>query len=111
MVGNNIDAKKIADKIIFYLQSKNKISLVADVSKHLSDYVYLHKKVVNVYSAQELDNNQKQKIISKFKKIINVDNFQFIIDEKLIAGILVKYKDKTWDLSLLNNLENIKTQP
>ena len=99
------DAKIIASKIISYLQSKGKLDLITEVAKNLLSNA--EPKKVNVYYAVNLSEGQKKKIISKFSKLTNSDDFSFISDKSLLDGIIVKYKDRTWDLSLKNNLEKI----
>jgi F0F1-type ATP synthase delta subunit len=106
MKAKDSDAKVIAGKIITYLQSKGKSNLISDVAKCL--LVSAEVKKVCVYYATNLTKEQKSKIISKFSKITQSDNFDFILDKNVLDGIIVKFNDKTWDLSLRNYLEKIR---
>ena len=105
MMAKDSDAKRIAGKILSYLQSKGKLNLISDISKNL--LAYAENKKVNVYYAVTLTAGQKKKIISKFSKLTNTDDFNFIPDKSLLDGFVVKYEDRTWDLSLKSNLEKI----
>ncbi len=98
----------IAKKIIGYLQDKNKVSLISDISKCLADYVNSNINIVTVVSARSLTTEQRKKVEIKFSKLTGSTHFDFIIEPGLLGGILVKYNDKTWDLSLKGTLDRMK---
>ena len=106
MKAKDADAKLIAGKIISYLKEKGKLNLISEIAKDLLSEAGSSK--VQVYFAVELSKAQKDKVISKFGALTHSVDFDFIKDVSLIDGIVVKHKDKTWDLSLKNNLEKIK---
>jgi len=100
------DARIIAREIISYLRSKDKLNLISEITDILLKET--DSKLVSVYCANALSDSQKKKVISKFSKHTGSDDFKFILDESLIGGMIVKYKDKTWDLSLKNSLEKLQ---
>src|SRR3972149_8909864 len=101
MEGRDPDAKIIAGKIISYLQSKGKLNLISEIARYLLAETDIKK--VSVYYATDLSKTQKSKIISKFSKLTESDDFDFILDKRILDGIVVKFKDKKWDLSIKNN--------
>ncbi len=106
MKGRGNDANIIAREIISYLRSKGKLNLISDIAGVL--LAEADNKLVSVYCADNLSEVQKKKVISKFSKLTGSDKFKFFLEESLIGGMVVKYKDKTWDLSLKSNLEKLK---
>lgn len=99
------DAHIIAREIISYLRSKGKQNLISEIADILLKET--DDKLVSVYCANSLTDIQKKKVISKFSKYTGSGDFKFIVDDSLIGGMIVKYKDKTWDLSLKNSLEKL----
>lgn len=98
----------------------NMLSILAD--EHKFDYFAAIKqsfeKMVNeennvavaqIVSAIDLDEDDKNKIIAKLEaKLSKTINASYVIDEKIIAGLVIKIGDNLIDNSHRTRLDNLK---
>lgn len=68
-----------------------------------------NRTTATIYSAVELDENQKTKLMKKLEKTYNkVINAVYVVDKTLLGGIKVCLDDRTIDGSIEKQLQNIK---
>ncbi len=66
---------------------------------------------IEVISAIELDNSQKEKLSAKLEEKLQKNaNITYTIDNSILGGLVVKYEDNIVDLSLRKKFENLKKQ-
>ena len=107
---------KVADitmNFLFTLVDRNKFNLIDTIlycyENSLNDAKNILK--VNVISAVEIDNdlkeNLKSKLETKLRKVVVLD---YEIKPEIIAGLILKIKDKTIDGSMAHKLQEMKKQ-
>jgi F-type H+-transporting ATPase subunit delta len=96
---------------LLLLNSRNREVIIDDILKDLFDYRNLKEGLVNVNikTAIELDENEKEKLIQKIdaytkKKSIPV----FETDKKIIGGFVAKIQDTIIDSSIKHQLELLR---
>lgn len=74
---------------------------------------YTHKKEgiedLEIVSAAELPAAVKKQIVKKFgdeEKIVTTNS----VDPAILGGMILKFQDKVWDLSLKKQLQNLKNE-
>lgn len=98
---------------LYVLLEKNKLSLINTIVYCYEEALDEAKNIlkVNVISAVEVDDdlkeNLKTKLESKLKKTVK---FDFEIKPEIIAGLILKIRDKTIDGSVKNKLESLEKQ-
>ena len=98
---------------LFTLVDRNKFNLIDTIlycyENSLNDAKNILK--VNVISAVEIDNdlkeNLKSKLETKLRKAVVLD---YEIKPEIIAGLILKIKDKTIDGSMAHKLQEMKKQ-
>lgn len=64
---------------------------------------------VNVKSAVEMSDDQKEKLKANFEKLLNKKvRFNFVIDPEVFGGFVAKVGDTVYDASIKNQLEILK---
>ncbi len=107
------DKKKIqsmANTIISFLRERGMGDLIEEIGGEMVRRGREESERVYVYTASKLSDSQVDKL-RKFvvKKIGNgKKEYEFIVDKKIIDGLIVKYKDKKWDMSLLGQIRKIR---
>lgn len=95
--------------IISYLTKIKKLDLIPEIIEKLKKIVKVEDESARVVSSYELNDVEKNNITeilnSKFGKIYTVN---FFIDKSILGGVIIKYKDKMIDLSLLGKLTKIE---
>lgn len=81
--------------------------LKEDLKKYLLDKIRDDRQKVTVYSSVQLSGEEKQLLKLKLPTI-SFQNAQYLIDESLLAGIMVKIGSKVIDLSIRGTLSNLK---
>jgi len=65
--------------------------------------------IAQIISAVDLDNDDKKKIITKLEtKLSKTINASYVVDEKIIAGLVIKIGDNLIDNSHRTKLDNLK---
>ena len=119
------DKKEVIDRIfrehisiyslnlIKLLIDKNRIFVLAPLADH---YKKLLNKKRNISTAQiitaiEIDEDVKNRVKSKLESIYSKTiDIETVIDEEIIAGMIVKIDDKIIDGSIKTKFENMKKQ-
>ena len=85
------------------------IPLIYEVFKELADKEK-QRLDVTVEAAVELSSNQKKKLKEKLAKSLGENiNLEVEINKELIGGLILRTKNKVLDVSLLGELENLKS--
>ncbi len=105
---------KVNNEVLNFLNfivKKNRDVLFYDIVKRFTELRDVKSGIVNVdiVSAIDLDESEKNKMISKFeaysgKKI----RAEFSVDESIIGGFSVKIGDTVIDATVVNQLERLK---
>ena len=110
---DEIFQNKIDEKIINFLKiivEKNRFSQFKEIVSayfEKSDEINNIKRV-EIISAVELSENQKSKITEKLQsKLQKTVIPNWVLNEEIIGGLVVKYDDEVIDNSLKNKLEKI----
>ena len=77
-----------------------------EIKKLIQRKIEQEKERVTVYSAIELSQQEKKEVTSKLS-LTGVSEISYILDPKLIAGIVVHKGSKILDLSLAGKLQNL----
>lgn len=99
-------------KFIFFLQEKNRLHFLADITEEYSRLV--HKKLgmmeVQVISPQPLDQVDKENLKLKIQQSYPDKEINFIekLDPELIGGLIAIIDKKAIDFSVKNRLSNLK---
>lgn len=99
------------DRLLFVLIRKQKIVILSSI---LDELKKLHAKyqgieAVTISSSQELSDEDKKSLLSKISTSVNKKVFaEYIIDKKLISGLIIKVGDRKIDYSLKGKLKGLK---
>jgi F-type H+-transporting ATPase subunit delta len=118
------DIKKSALKEIFsdkissyslnflgFVVDKNRENLLKNVIEKFIELKDDHLGIarLDVISAFPLSDDVKEMLLNKFNSIINKKvEANFLVDEKLLGGFVVKVKDTVYDASIKHQLEKLK---
>lgn len=94
----------IVDGIIDYLKNTKQEDLLPEIVNYLRKLD--DSKFALVSSARDLSSKEKNEVKNLFKKLTGEipEKISFSKDEKLIDGLLLSYKHKQWDFSLLGQV-------
>lgn len=68
-----------------------------------------NKQQVEVISAVELDEEEKNKLIEKLSQKLNKEvNLTLVNDDNILGGLVVKFEDKVIDLSLKTKFDTLR---
>ena len=98
-------------KFIKLIVDKGREKLLVDITKRFLSLAdeKLKQVKVHVLSAIELDQIQKEKINKKLKEILKMNIIaDYEIDNSIIGGFKVKFKDTVIDASIQHQLEILK---
>lgn len=74
---------------------------------YLTQQLSKQKKKVTVESSYILGETEKKKLQELFPQLHNA-NIAYVLNESLIGGVVVRFGSKMIDLSLKNELQNLK---
>jgi len=98
-------------KFLMILIKRDRINLLGQVITNYLELVYKTAsiKMVEVVTASEFTNLQKNTLIKKLKELTNAREIRLDITVKpsLIGGFLIKTESKVIDFSIKNQLENL----
>lgn len=97
--------------LLYILLEKNKINLINTIFYCFEESMDEAKNVlkVGVVSAVEIDEDLKAALKEKLENKLNKNvKFEFEIDPNIIAGLVLKIKDKTIDGSMSAKLQGFK---
>jgi len=86
---------------------KIKPNLKKDLKKYLIEKVRNEEQKLKVYSPYKLSDEEKSILKKKFREF-DWSNVDYLIDESLMAGVLLKRGSKVINISLLKTLSNLK---
>ena len=107
------DKRKIqstVEAIISFLHEKGMGDLVPEIGMELVQKGNSSQEKVYVYTAFKIDGGQIDKVQKLVAKRIGggKKEYEFIVEPKIIDGLVVSYKDKRWDMSLVSQIHKIK---
>lgn len=107
---------KISDEVlnlVYCLIDNNRIEIINALVESYHELMDNMQNIsrVEVVSAVEIDEERKQKLQHTLEeKLKNKVSVEYSLNEKIMAGLIIKIGEKTIDLSLLSKLENMKKQ-
>lgn len=110
---DSVFANQISDKTINFLKiliDKKRFNELGQIIQCFSNEVddINNIKRVEVVSAVELSDDRKQKLTDKLQtKLKKQVNINWVLDEDIIGGLIIKIDDDVIDNSLKNKLENL----
>lgn len=78
-----------------------------DLKKFLIEKIKAEKSLIKVKSSYSLDRKEKELIIKKFPAL-NWSDAQYVVDESIIAGIIINVGSRIIDMSLKGALSNLQ---
>jgi F0F1-type ATP synthase delta subunit len=106
-MNNSKIAKEIADGVIEYLNKKGKITLLSEVIKNLKETEF--SKDAFIFSPIALNQKETEKAKKLVYKLSNEQpgKVNVIVDESLIDGLKIVYKDNQWDFSVAGEISSL----
>lgn len=103
------DVDAITLGFINYLKKNRKIQILPEIIKKLKDYFASQKNKVVVITTIPLVPKQKNLILSYLNKKIKQEFIlDYIVNKKILGGIIIKINDQVLDLSLNNKLKQLQ---
>lgn len=109
---SSIDQKKLEEVV------QGLLDIIEDHNfdlKFLEDVISNYKKNdvrnnVKIITASSMKEKEKEEILEKVKKLFNLDtiNPEYIVDESIIGGIIIKSSNKLLDASIKGKLDNLR---
>ena len=109
----SVHVDKITLDFLLLMVEQGRLNIINDV---VSQYIYAYNRKRNIIkpqiiSAVELDENQKNRIISKLQTKFSKNIIpEYQINPDIIGGLVVEIEDKTIDCSIKAKFDNIKKQ-
>lgn len=110
----NVFGGELSNYIVNFFKiliDNNKTSLIFKIIEKYK-FIYYNKnnfKEVTIVSAVGLNEMQKNKIVCKCEKLFNKKIIaNYLIDEEIMGGFIIKSDDKIVDISVKNKLNNMK---
>ena len=98
-------------KFLMILVSRDRINLLKPVITKYLELVYetASIKMIEVFTALDFTDSQKDKLIQKLKKLTNAKEIRLVtsIDTSLIGGFLIKTESKIIDFTIKNQLQQL----
>ncbi|MCS7053582.1 MAG: ATP synthase F1 subunit delta [Ignavibacterium sp.] len=111
---NQIFTNRISDnalKFLDFVVDKNRVDILVQILQKFIELKddYLGIVRLDVKSAFPFSDETKNLLIKKFENLFNKKiEADFSVDEKLIGGFVVKFKDTIYDASIKHQLERLK---
>ena len=108
-----IHIEKIVLDLLFVLIDNARIDAFDEIVNQYAVKYDVKENIVkpNIISAVELTEEQKQKVVAKLQNKLNKQIIpNFIIDENIIAGMIIEIDDKVIDFSLKEKFEQVQKQ-
>jgi len=98
-------------KFLMVLVSRDRINLLKSVITNYLELVYetASIKTIDIVTAVEFSNSQKNTLIQKLKELTNAREIKLniTIDPSLIGGFLIKTESKVADFTIKNQLQQL----
>ena len=107
----NIKANKLTSTFLKVLEQNKRFSnLYSIISQFININAYNRGDVLaDITSAEELNDEQRKNITEQLKNTLGKKLFlNFIVDKKIIGGLVVKVGSKMIDTSLANKINKLK---
>lgn len=108
-----IHIEKIVLDLMFVLVDNARIDAFDEIVNQYASIYNIKENIVkpNIISAVELDEEQKQKVIAKLQNKLNKKIIpNYVVDESIIAGMIIEIDDKVIDFSLKEKFEQVQKQ-
>lgn len=108
-----IHIEKTVLDLMFVLIDNARIDAFNEVVNQYANLFNIKENIVkpNIISAVELNEEQKQKVIAKLQNKLNKQIIpNYIVDESIIAGMIIEIDDKVIDFSLKEKFEQVQKQ-
>ena len=108
-----IHIEKTVLDLMFVLIDNARIDAFNEVVNQYANLFNIKENIVkpNIISAVELNEEQKQKVIAKLQNKLNKQIIPiYIVDESIIAGMIIEIDDKVIDFSLKEKFEQVQKQ-
>jgi len=95
---------------LLIITKKRREFYISQIAKKFIDFYKDYKgiEVISIYSATQLDQTTRQKILNKLKTFINKEiELVEVINPKIIGGFIIQYNDKKYDASILNKIQTL----
>ena len=109
-------SKVVSEKtmnFVYLLLEKNRIGILPSVLNFYRDLKNKEEKVLylTVTSAVEIPDDLRTSLLKKLKDKFSKDIVpEYIVDESIIAGLIIKSQDNVIDISYRTKFENMKKQ-
>ena len=107
----NIKANKLTSTFLKVLEQNKRFSnLYSIISQFMNINAYNRGDVLaNITSAEELNDEQRKNITEQLKNTLGKKlSLNFMVDKKIIGGLVVKVGSKMIDTSLANKINKLK---
>ena len=98
-------------KFLMVLVDRDRINLLNSIINNYLELVYetASIKMIEVFTALDFTDSQKDKLIQKLKKLTNAKEIRLVtsIDTSLIGGFLIKTESKIIDFTIKNQLQQL----
>ena len=101
------DAKNLLNVLV----EKNREEYILEIVDEFQSIADDHRGIalLDCYSSVEISEEEKEKIIKRFSEVLKKNiKISTNIDEKLLGGLKVKYKNQVIDGSVINKLDQYK---
>ena len=100
-------AKTLSDAVVTYSKKNDATDVLGMVNEYLVKENKLRRALV--YTPKKLTKSEEVKVNKLVNKLTseNIDEINYIVDEKLLDGLKLVFKDKMWDFSLQNQISSI----
>ncbi len=102
---------KLADLIYNFLAERGQTDKIPELISLLSSrYDRLPKDQVEIITAAALSARDKDDLLQWLRQEFGNLRFKFVVKKDILAGIVIKHRDKILDLSLKTRLNKIKKE-
>lgn len=103
----NKKADVITKSFLLYLKKNQEENLLEPIIERLLKNVKDEK--VHVVSPRDLTKSEKESVLKTVVKLVNNDKVKidYSVDDSIIDGLKIEYKDKLWDLSLAKQINSL----
>ncbi len=105
-----MDSQSLAHGFIKYLEEQKKLNLLPEIIKTLSEEAQLSAKQATVESAVSLSESQKKDVVELIADKWGDKQVTFVVNPKIIGGLLIRLGDQTIDLTVASRMQNIYEQ-
>jgi len=114
-IKNINDSKEVVNAVntvVVTLEKQNKAELIPDFVKQFNDALQnAHLELITVYTPMLLSEGQLKQLTEKVQNVFNISKevkVEQIVDNSILGGIRIKYKDQEIDLTTNKKIKVIK---